>query len=46
MHARLCPPALRSGSADMPKLLEGYTYGWPPEETFTYTVSGTQVGGG
>lgn len=38
------PLCLCSGKGDMEKLLEGFTYGWPPTDQFKYTRNGTKVG--
>lgn len=39
-----CSPLACRAGADFKQLLDGYTYGWPPTEKFTYTLDGTQVG--
>ena len=45
-HAKMKHTAhmLCSGSGDLKKFLDNYTYGWPSEDKFLYTANGTEVG--
>lgn len=37
------PCNLCSGSGDLKKYLDNFTYGWPSEDKFLYTANGTEA---